>query len=482
VARQAFDALKQWFCEEPILKVYDPELPTRVEVDASGFATGGILSQKGEDGLWHPVAYRSDSMSKEEHNYEIYDREMLGLIRALEDWHHFLEGIDFEVITDHKNMEWWSTMRDLNRRQARWSLYLSHFNFKVTYKKGESMQADALSRFSRDHVSDREDNRQVQVLRPKHFHITAVMHYMPIMDVLAERIKKASEREAEVIEGLKSIDKTAPKALTDGTARWEEEDGFIYYHRKLYVPNVKELRREVIKQCHDSVTAGHPGKNGTIELVSCYYWWPRMTGFISSYVKGCDKCQSYRKDIHPKVLVHPQEVPEGPWQVIGVDLIGPLPMSKGKDTILNIVDHYMKQLHLFPVTTQITADGVPSIYFDYVFPLHGIPRKIISDRGPQFAARSMRALLKWLGIDAGLTTAYHPQANGQVERKNQEVEAYLRLFIDKRQDDWVDLLPTAKFVINSRLNSAMGILPLSCYTVIHRTSRFHPDALLVSHW
>jgi hypothetical protein len=74
--------------------------------------------------------------------------------------------------------------------------------------------------------------------------------------------------------GLKSIDKTAPKALTNGTARWEEEDGFIYYHGKLYVPNVKELRREVVKQCHNAITAGHPGKNGTIELVSCYYWWP----------------------------------------------------------------------------------------------------------------------------------------------------------------------------------------------------------------
>jgi hypothetical protein len=167
--------LKQRFCEEPILKVYDPELPTRVEVDASGFATGSILSQKGEDSLWHPVAYRSDSMSKEERNYEIYNREMLGLIRALEDWCHFLEGIDFEVITDHKNMAWWSTMQDLNRRQAHWSLYLSRFNIKVTYKKGESMQADALSHFSRDHVSDREDNCQVQVLGPKHFCIAAIM-------------------------------------------------------------------------------------------------------------------------------------------------------------------------------------------------------------------------------------------------------------------------------------------------------------------
>jgi hypothetical protein len=93
-------------------------------------------------------------MSKEECNYEIYDREMLGCIRAFEDWRHFLEGIPFELVTDHKNIEWWATMRDLNRRQARWSLYLSCFDFKVIYRKGESMQADALSRFSKDHVSD----------------------------------------------------------------------------------------------------------------------------------------------------------------------------------------------------------------------------------------------------------------------------------------------------------------------------------------
>ena len=84
-------------------------------------------------------------MSKEERNYKIYNREMLGLICALEDWHHFLVGITFEVITDHKNIEWWTTMRDLNRRQAQWSLYLSRFTFKVTYRKGESMQADPLS-------------------------------------------------------------------------------------------------------------------------------------------------------------------------------------------------------------------------------------------------------------------------------------------------------------------------------------------------
>ena len=186
--------IKKQFCGEPILKVYDPELPMRVKCDASEFATGGILSQKHNDGLWHPVPYHSQSMSKEEHNYKIYNREMRGLIHALEDWHHFLEGITFEVIMNHKNMKWWSTMQDLNRRQARWSLYLSRFNLKVTYRKGESMQADTLSRFTQDHVHNREDNQQLCVLGPQHFEAVAAAHYKPAStDSLRDCIRLASQ-------------------------------------------------------------------------------------------------------------------------------------------------------------------------------------------------------------------------------------------------------------------------------------------------
>ena len=148
------------------------------------------------------------------------------------------------------------------------------------------MQADALSRFAKDHVSDREDNRQVQVLGPKHFLAVAQEHFCPEINTLGDRIQWASLREAEVIEGLKSIDKTAPKALMDGTAMWEEDNGFICYKGKLYVPNDRNLRKDIVKSCHDLVVTGHPGKNGTIELVSHYYWWPHMAGFISAYVEG----------------------------------------------------------------------------------------------------------------------------------------------------------------------------------------------------
>ena len=126
---------------------------------------------------------------------------------------------------------------------------------------------------------------------------------------------------------------------------------------------------------------------------------------------------------------------------------------------MTVVDHFPKQVHLYPVTDSITTDRVADIYFHKVFPLHGFPYKIISDRGPQFTARSMRQILKRIGIDSSLTTAYHPQANGQTERKNQEVKQYLRLYTNCVQDNWSTLLPMAEFVMNARCSSASDHTP-----------------------
>ncbi|PIL36423.1 hypothetical protein GSI_00111 [Ganoderma sinense ZZ0214-1] len=127
--QEAFDELKRRFTESPVLSMYDPDCKTRIEVDASGYATGAVLSQEGEDGKWHPVAFHSESMSDAERNYEIYDKEMLAIIRALQAWRHYLEGLPsvFEIQSDHKNLEYWKTAQNLTRRQARWALYLSRF-------------------------------------------------------------------------------------------------------------------------------------------------------------------------------------------------------------------------------------------------------------------------------------------------------------------------------------------------------------------
>ena len=189
--QKAFKFIKKAVSSAPVLAMYDSFKPTCLETDAFNFATGEILSQKQKDGKWHPIAFRSLTMSAEERNYEIYDCEMLSLICALEDWQHFLEGLPkpFKVITNHKNMEWWASMRDLTCHQAHWALYLSRFHFMIQYKKGTQMQADTLSRSTIEgKFLDTEDNRQVTVLKPEQFITAAAVHFKPDDDSLTECI------------------------------------------------------------------------------------------------------------------------------------------------------------------------------------------------------------------------------------------------------------------------------------------------------
>ena len=134
---------------------------------------------------------------------------------------------------------------------------------------------------------------------------------------------------------------------------WEEENGLVFYKGKLYIPNDRTLRKDIVKSCHDAPLARHAGKNGTLELVQRNYWWPCMATYVSNYVEGCEKCQCYRRDHHPTVPVQPQKVPEGPWQTIGVDLITGLPISHGKNAILNL----LPSLHLLLLA--LNARDVP---------------------------------------------------------------------------------------------------------------------------
>jgi len=147
--QKVFEELKERFTTEPVLVTPDLDKEMRVEADASDFAMEGVLSMKCEDERWRPVAYISKSLNEAKRNYEIHDKEMLAVIRCLEAWRHFLEGAkdQFEIWTDHKNLEYFIKAQKLNQRQARWSLYLSRFNFALKHVAGKSMgRADSLSR------------------------------------------------------------------------------------------------------------------------------------------------------------------------------------------------------------------------------------------------------------------------------------------------------------------------------------------------
>jgi RNase H-like domain found in reverse transcriptase len=139
--QQAFEALKTCFTTAPILIQPDPLAPFRLKCEASKMACGAVLSQKGEDLLWHPIAYMSKSFVEAERNYDIYDRELLAIIRALEEWCHYLEGSPHpvEILSDHKNLEVFKEAHKLSHHQARWSLYLSHFNSTITHISGTQM-------------------------------------------------------------------------------------------------------------------------------------------------------------------------------------------------------------------------------------------------------------------------------------------------------------------------------------------------------
>jgi len=457
--QEAFETLHTAFTSAPILTLWDPDKPTWVEVDASGYATGGALFQKQDDGQWHPVAFRSASMQAAERNYEIYDREMLAVIEALKDWRSFLEGSPqpFEIVTDHSNLEFWRTAQDLSRRQARWALWLSRFDFRMVHRLGKAnTQADALSRMAHYQVSDNEDNWQQTVLKPEHFtQVAATILRNPLED----KIWNASQREAQVLEGLEELKKRGLQRLVNGTAEWEEDNGLVYHWGRVYVPPDNGLRTEVLQQCHDNPSAGHPGLHSTLDLVSTHFWWPTMRSFVEKYVEGCKTCARKKIQRHPRAVIQPLDVPAGLWEEVGVDLITQLPKSNGYDAILVCTDLFGKQIHAIPCTTNITAEGVADIYYREIFRLHGLPLRFISDRGPQFSAKLMRSLLSRLGIRSNLTSGYHPQANGQTECANQEVEKYLRLYVGRRQDDWAEHLPMAEFVINSRTHSALGMSP-----------------------
>ena len=145
----AFEALKTRVTSAPVLLFPDDTKPFKVEADSSNYATGSVLSQLGEDGKWHPCGFQSKSLNAVERNYDTHDKEMLAIIRALEEWRHHLEGTQhvFEIWTDHKNLEYFMTAKKLNRRQARWSLFLSRFHFTLHHRPGtKSLKPDALSR------------------------------------------------------------------------------------------------------------------------------------------------------------------------------------------------------------------------------------------------------------------------------------------------------------------------------------------------
>jgi hypothetical protein len=213
------------------------------------------------------------------------------------------------------------------------------------------------------------------------------------------------------------------------SAEWSESDGLLMFRGKIYVPKDRDLRHRIIEQHHNMRVAGHAGRFKTLELISRNYWWPQMSRYIGIYVKHCDLCNRTKVQCRrPMGELHPSETPEAPWDMISVDFIVELPESHGYDTIMCVIDSLTKRAHFIPMHTTINAEGTALLFLKEVEKHHGTPWVVVSDRGPQFIAAFTCELYKLLGIKLAMSTAYHPQTDGQTEHVNQVLEGYLRLF------------------------------------------------------
>jgi transposase InsO family protein len=228
---------------------------------------------------------------------------------------------------------------------------------------------------------------------------------------------------------------------------------------RVCLPESLELRTRMIAECHDA--AGHQGKDKTVERVKQRFHWKGMDQQIDNYVTTCDECQRNKPSQRPPMgLLMPLPVPEQPGIDWSMDMIMPLPLTRaGNSCIVTFVDRGSKLVHLAACKHTVTAKQLAEITLREVVQHHGVPRSIVSDRGTQFTSKYWQELWKQFGSSLNMSTAYHPQTDGQSENMNKQVETMLRSRVNFDQDDWDEQLPLIVLAINSSKHASTQYSP-----------------------
>jgi hypothetical protein len=462
LTENAFLRLKARIISNPILCHYDPLKPCFIETDASDFALGAVCSQNDENGTPHPIAFYSRKLIPAEINYQIYDKELLAIVAAFTHWRHYLEFSQHTtiVITDHKNLEYFNTTRNLSRRQVRWSEILSDYNFIIQYRSGKANgAADALSR---------RDNPLEEGAAAKTTPMTLLDSKIFVNNIVGTTMEPSDQG---IISGIKSL---VPQdhwlgpiheALTKNQDNeWLKDfslvDGLVLYKGLICVPNDETIKQSILEEYHDLPAAGHFGVAKTFELVTRNFHWQGIRKYVKKYVSGCDVCHRNKSYHHkPYGMLSPLPIPDGPWQSVSVDFITQLPESNGHTAICVFVDRFSKMALFVPTTNEINAEGTAALFMEYVFAHFGLPRNLISDRGSTFTSKFFQALMKRLQVENYYSTAFHPQSDGQTERINSILEQYLRCYINHRQSNWSSYLCLAQFAYNNSKHSTTDMSP-----------------------
>ena len=491
-----------------MLAHFDPTKPVIIETDASDFAIGAVLSQQDEKNRLHPVAFHSRKFQPAEINYEIHDKKLLTVVDTFKHWRYYCEGAthQVQVFSDHQNLEYFTTTKVLNWRQACWAQELAGIDFRIYYQPDtQNGKPDALSRRSEYCPEKRRVENQpiTMVLRKNHFEerlsrsficSSARLASLPPRKWSEEFLAKVEE-EGKKDEAYQKAKKEAAQekpVLKDRKVKegiLELREGLLYRGNLLWAP--EGIVQQILKSEHDTKVAGHMGQDKTIELVRRNFWWPKMNEQIIDFVRSCPECQKNKTARHqPYSLSSPLELPYAPWQTIAMDFVTELPVSEESDQLWMVIDRFTKMAHFLPLKQEgkMAAD-LAIIFTREVWRFHGLPTDIVLDRDSWFTSEVWKEFLQLSGIRPRMSTAFHPQTNGQMEWLNQTIEAYLRALVSKEQDDWVHLLPIAEFAYNNSVTIGNGMSPFYANYGFHPvamdpalTEPLNPASRVYAHW
>lgn len=454
---ESFEGVKYALTHAPVLIL--PTFGERFEVicDASLVGIGAVLLQNGK-----PIAFESRKLTPAERNYTTGEQELTAVVHAMRTWRCYLEGSECVVITDHNPLTYLKSQQNLSRRQARWLEYLEQtFDYRWEYRPGRNNVADPLSR-------NPLDQRQVRLALLTRSASSRIKQLVGAHTKLGDPIEMTNIRESppgfdndflnKIIAGY-ALDPWFKNPVNLENLVFK--DALWWHHNAIVVPKVDSLCEDILMECHDAFYSGHMGITKTLKQVETRFWWPSLRDDVKKYVNSCDVCQRSKASTTKIAgLLQPLEIPEKKWECVSLDFItGLTPTRQGHDAILVCVDKLSKMAHFIATVTTVTAEETSRLFIDNVFKHHGLPEKLISDRDTRFTSRFWAALCHILGTRQAMSTAFHPQTDGQTERVNRILEDMLRHYVSPTQDDWDMYLSLVEFAYNNAWQESIRTTP-----------------------
>lgn len=416
---EAFHLLKKALLEAPVMVVPNLSKPFVLETDASDLGIGAVLMQEG-----HPIAYMSQALGPRNQTLSVYEKECMAILIAVEKWRPYLQHQPFIILTDHKSLLYLTEQRVTSKLQHKAMVRLMDLQYTIQYKKGTlNSAADALSR------------------------CPSVSEVLALSECIPSWLQRLQEGYVDDPKTKKILTQLSlnPQPDSDYTL----ESGILRYKGRVWVGDNKLAQQHILQALHQSGVGGHSGITATYHRIKALFAWSGLKQAITSFVQSCEVCQQAKIE-HCKIprLLSPLHVPTQPWDIVSMDFIEGLPSSDRYSTILVVVDKFTKYGHFIPLAHPFTALKVAQLYMANVYKLHGMPSAIISDRDKVFTSTLWQELFHLSDTQLLMSSAFHPQTDGQTECLNQCLEGFLRCTVYSCPHQWHKWLSVAEHIIS----------------------------------